>query len=195
MSARRFRGVGWLGLGLGVWLAVGAQVPAHGQELYAPGAKLETQTDPGGGVRAHAVVLLPANRLVVQRVLTDFARWPELFETKMRMAKVDGRDDHVVTELFIAHPILPSESRLLSDNRLHPDGMLTTTFLEGDFKRYARTWRLTETSASETRAEFDLVMEAKTLVPDWVVAILLKKELDTHFKLLRERIVSVAKQP
>ncbi len=181
---------------LGVlWLMPGNFLVLAAEAIYAPGSKLETNTDPDGGVRAHAVLLLPANLPFVQRVLTDFARWPELFETKMRMAKVDRRDDHVITELFIAHPILPSESRLLSDNRLHPDGTLTTTLLEGDFKRYARTWRLTEASASETRAEFDLLMEAKTLVPDWVVAIVLKKELETHFKLLRARIVDVAKQP
>lgn len=181
---------------LGVlWLIPGNLLALAAEDIYAPGSNLETKTDPDGGVRAHAILLLPANRPVVQRVLTDFARWPELFETKMRMAKVDRQDDHVITELFVAHPILPSESRLLSDNRLHPDGRLTTTFLEGDFKRYARTWRLTETSASETRAEFDLIMEANTLVPDWMVAIVLKKELDAHFKLLRARIVEVAKQP
>ncbi|MFO0774297.1 MAG: SRPBCC family protein [Nitrospiraceae bacterium] len=156
-----------------------------GQEFVS---SLIVETDPGGGVHARAVLNIPSPRAVVEHVLTDYGRWPELFDTKMRMGTIERTPGRDVVEMFIEHPILPGESRLLSENRREADGRLATSLLGGDFKRYARTWTLSETADGRVRAEFTLVMEAKTLAPDWIVAIALRRELDTHFKKLAARI-------
>jgi hypothetical protein len=58
----------------------------------------------------------------------------------------------------------------------------------GDFTRYHREWRLQPAGdGTQTRAEFDLLVEVKTLVPDWLVAVAMERELNTHFRLVRER--------
>lgn len=186
------RGSRWIAAWCGLLLLTIGAPSLFGEDRLPPAATLDVRTDPEGGVRAHATLQFGATMPVVERVLTDFANWPQLFETKMRMARVDRLEDRVITELFITHPILPGESRLLSENRLQPGHTLTTTLLGGDFKRYARTWRLSEQGAGQTRAEFDLLMEAKTLAPDWLVAITLRKELETHFRRLTAKIAEEA---
>lgn len=170
-------------------LVVWAGMP-YAQAGAAP--VLDVDTDPGGGVRAHAVLDLPGSRAVVERVLTDYEAWPQLFDTTMRMGTIERHGDRAVTELFVQHPIVPGESRLLSENRREADGRLTTRLLGGDFIRYTRSWQLAETASGTTRAEFDLIMQPKTVAPDWVVALALRRELETHFKRLHARIAADA---
>lgn len=174
---------------LSIWIGLPcaeAGVPAVVQPV------VDVQPDPGGGVHAHAVLDLPGSRAVVEHVLTDYEAWPQLFETEMRMGTIQRYEDRVVTELFVQHPIVPGESRLLSENRREADGRLTTVLLGGDFTRYSRSWHLSEPSTGATRAEFDLIMQPKTLAPDWVVALALRRELNTHFKRLIARIAEEA---
>jgi hypothetical protein len=162
---------------------------AAGEDLSAIGTPLDVTTDPKGGVRAHAVLDLPAPMAAVQALFTDYEHWPELFDVSMRVGKVERMPDRTITEIFIAHPILPGESRLLGENRILPDGGLTTTMIGGDFKRYARTWKLsTNGSPVHTKAEFDLLVEPKTMAPDWLVALEVKRELEAHFKLVRAKL-------
>ena len=159
------------------------------EDVAAIGTHLDVTTDPEGGVRAHAVLDLPAPMATVQALFTDYEHWPELFDVSMRVGKVERLSDRTITEVFIAHPILPGESRLLGENRILPDGGLTTTMIGGDFKRYARTWKLSSNgSPTHTKAEFDLLVEPKTMAPDWLVAVEVKRELEAHFKLVRAKL-------
>ncbi len=190
----------WKGMvALAAWVAVGGLAVglslAKAESGLPAGATLDVETDPDGGVRAHAVLDLPATIPIVERVLTDYASWPQLFESRMRMTRIEPVGDRVITELFVAHPILPGESRLLSENRRQADGRLTTTLLGGDFKKYARAWHLSMRNPGRTHAEFDLLMQADTLAPDWMVAIALRKELETHFSRLVARIAKESTQP
>ncbi|TAJ09344.1 MAG: hypothetical protein EPO61_06540 [Nitrospirae bacterium] len=173
----------------GVVIAPCAALSASAQDQMT----LTVTGDPAGGLRATASLRLPVPPSVVQQVLTDYENWPHLFGVTMRMARLDRRSDRVITELYIRHPILPGESRLMCDNRVPPGGGLVTTFLEGDFKRYERTWTLgPDGSAAATKAEFTLLVEVKTLAPDWLVALELKRQLEKHFRILRETALARA---
>lgn len=143
--------------------------------------------DPAGGFRVTASLRLPVPPSVVQQVLTDYENWAHLFGVTMRIARLDRRPDKVITEVYIRHPILPGERRLMCENRVPPGGGLVTTFLEGDFKRYERTWKLgPDGSDAATKADFNLVLDVETLAPDWLVALELKRQLERHFRILRE---------
>ncbi len=149
--------------------------------------ELRVEDDPGGGLHAAAVLTLPVPPAVVQAVLTDYERWPVLFGVQMRIGRIERRPDHVLTDLYIRHPILPGERRLMCENRVPPGGGLVTTLVEGDFRRYARTWRLAEDGdPGRTKARFNLVVDVKTLAPDWMVSIELQRQLEKHFRILRE---------
>lgn len=152
-------------------------------------AKLEVHTEPAGGVRAVATLRLQAPPGIVQTVLTDYAKWPELFGVQMRVARIDQHEDRVLTDLYIKHTLLPGERRLLCESRELPDGGLVTTLVAGDFKRYRRTWKLNpDGNGVATRAEFELQVEVDTWAPDWLMAMELRRNLDTHFRILKERV-------
>lgn len=152
---------------------------------------LEVRTEPSGGVRAKATLRIPAPPAVVQEVLTDYGKWPELFEVSMRLARLERHDHGAVTELYITHALLPGERRLLCENTELPGGGLTTTLLGGDFKRYARTWKVAQDGdETRTRAEFELLVEVDTWAPDWLIAVAVRRELEAHFRILREKAIS-----
>lgn len=154
---------------------------------------LEVRSDPNGGVRATATLHLPVPPSVAQQVLTDYEGWPGLFGVQMRLARVDRQPDRVVTEVYVRHPILPGESRLLCESRELPEGGLVTRLIEGDFRRYLRTWKLAqEGNGTATKAWFDLAVDVKTWAPDWLVAIELKRQLEKHFRILRETALARA---
>ncbi len=156
---------------------------------------LDVQPDPAGGVRATATIGVPVAPAILQAVLTDYARWPELFEVRMRLINVEWRDGRAVTDLRIRHALLPGERRLLCESRALPNGGLLTTLLGGDFKRYQRTWRLApEGDGSRTRADFELIVEVDMVVPNRLVALSLRRELEAHFRLVREKAVERAAQ-
>lgn len=149
---------------------------------------LVVQPDPEGGVRATATLLFPGGPAVLQSILSEYRNWPELFETQMRVAQVEEREGRVLTDIYISHALLPGEQRLLCESRALPGGGLITHLKGGDFTRYHREWRLQPAGdGTQTRAEFDLLIEAKTLIPDWLVAVAMERELNTHFRLVRER--------
>ncbi|MBI4400459.1 MAG: SRPBCC family protein [Nitrospirae bacterium] len=152
---------------------------------------LEVRTEPSGGVRAIATLRIPAPPAVVQELLTDYGKWPELFAVSMRLARLERRDHGAVTELYIKHALLPGERRLLCENTELPGGGLRTTLLGGDFKRYARTWNVAQDGDEKrTRAEFELLVEVDTWAPDWLVALAIRRELEAHFRILREKAIS-----
>lgn len=151
-------------------------------------------TDPGGGVRAAATVFFPARPEVLQAILTDYPHWPELFETRMRMARIERHGDRTLTEIVIDHSLLPGERRLLSESYALSEGGLVTDLRGGDFKRYHRVWRLSsEAGGSQTRAEFELIVEVDTILPDWLVALAMRRELEAHFRIVREKALQRAK--
>ncbi len=149
---------------------------------------LTVQTQPSGGVRATATLLFPGKPEVIEAILADYPKWPELFETRMRIAHLEQRDGRVLTELFISHALLPGERRLLCESHTLPGGGLVTDLKGGDFKQYHRVWKLQPAGdGTQTRAEFDLLVEVDTVVPDWLIGIAMERELETHFRIVRER--------
>ncbi|MBS0178984.1 MAG: hypothetical protein JSR20_09500 [Nitrospira sp.] len=149
---------------------------------------LVVQAEPTGGVRATATLLFPGNPAVLHSILTEYHKWPELFETKMRVAQVEEREGHVLTDVFISHPLLPGEQRMICDSQVLPGGGLVTDLKGGDFKQYHRTWKLEAAGdGSQTRADFELLVEPKTLIPDWLIAVAMERELNAHFHLVRQR--------
>src|SRR5512138_3163802 len=68
---------------------------------------LDVRTEPTGGVRATATILFPVEPTIIQRLLTDYAHWPELFEVRMRMAEIRVEDGKVFTDIRIDHALLP----------------------------------------------------------------------------------------
>ena len=156
---------------------------------------LEVRTEPTGGVKATATILFPVEPAIIQRLLTDYAHWPELFDTRMRMAEIRELDGNVLTDIRIEHALLPGERRLLSESRVLPTGGLLTELKGGDFKQYRRLWKLTSVDGgAHTRAEFELLVEIETIVPDWMVAVAMRRELDTHFAIVREKGLALARQ-
>jgi len=156
---------------------------------------LEVRTESTGGVKATATIFFPVEPAIIQRVLTDYAHWPELFDTRMRMAEIRELDGNVLTDIRIEHALLPGERRLLSESRVLPTGGLLTELKGGDFKQYRRLWKLTSVDGgAHTRAEFELLVEIETIVPDWMVAVAMRRELDTHFAIVREKGLALARQ-
>ena len=153
---------------------------------------LLVQTDPGGGVKATATLLFPGSPSVLQSILTEYRKWPELFETRMRIAQVDEHEGHVLTDVYVSHALLPGEQRLLCESQVLPGGGLITDLKGGDFKQYHREWRLQAAGdGTQTRAEFELLVEPKIMIPDWVIAVAMERELTVHFRLVRQRALDL----
>ena len=171
------------------------QFAAMGAAARERAPDLEVRADPSGGVRARATLVIPAPPSIVQEILTDFPKWPELFAVKMRLAHLEWREGRAITDFYIRHAFLPAERRLLCESEILPNGGLITKLLGGDFKRYQRTWTLApESGGRHTRAEFDLVVEVDTVAPDWLIAFTLRRELETHFRILKESAMGRAQQ-
>jgi ribosome-associated toxin RatA of RatAB toxin-antitoxin module len=156
---------------------------------------LDVRTEPTGGVRAKATILFPVEPAIIQRLLTDYAHWPELFEVRMRMAEVREQEGKAFTDIRINHALFPGERRLLSESRTLPTGGLLTELKGGDFKQYRRLWKLTPVDdGTHTKAEFELLVEIDSNIPDWMVAVALRRDLESHFRLVREKALAQAQQ-
>ena len=163
--------------------------------LAADADGLEVKTERGGGVRATAHVFFPAKPAVVQALLTDYHHWPDLFEVRIRVAELNIRDGVATVDLRINHPLMPGEQRLVTESRILPDGKLVTDLTGGDFKRYHRVWNLQPAGeGNQTRADFELVVEIKSMVPDWLVAIAMRQELEAHFRIVKQKTVEHSKR-
>lgn len=178
---------------LATWcvLGVGASALAAG----ASETVLEIGDDPAGGKRAVATLRIPAPPDAVRAVLNDFEHWPELFDRRFELVGLDRQADRVVTDLRVKSTPLPGTLRLRCETRTLPNGEIVTSLIEGDFRRYLRRWRLAPEAngaAVHTRAEMELSVDPDTWAPGWLFAAVLRRELETHFAILRERAVTQA---
>ena len=156
---------------------------------------LDVKAEPGGGVRATAKVFFPAGPDVVQALLADYPHWPDLFEVRMRVAELTIRDGVVTVDLRIEHPLMPGEHRLITESRTLESGGLVTDLTGGDFTRYHRVWKLSPFGkGDQTRADFELVVEIKSMVPDWLVAIAMRQELEAHFRIVKQKALQLSKR-
>ena len=179
-------------VGVGLLCVAVAQSPGA---LAAETDQLEVKTLSGGGVRATAQVLFPAKPATVQALLTDYQRWPTLFETRMRVAELSVHDDVATVDLRIEHSLMPGEHRLVTKSRTWPNGRIVTDLKEGDFKQYHRVWTLQPTrDENQTLAGFELVVEPNMMVPDWLVATVTRQELETHFRIVKQKVLEHSKR-
>ena len=156
---------------------------------------LDVRTEATGGVRATATILFPVEPAIIQRLLTDYAHWPELFDVRMRMAEIRVQDGKAFTDIRIDHALLPGEQRLLSETRTLPTGGILTELKGGDFKQYRRFWKLISVDdGTHTKAEFELLVEIDSSMPDWMVALAMRRDLETHFRIIREKALAQAQQ-
>ena len=161
-------------------------IPVLGSD--SPQEYLDVKTDPAGGVIATARVLFPASPEIVHSLLTDFPHWPDLFEVRMRVVDLQVREEVVMTDLRIQHALLPGERRLVTESRATGKYGLVTDLVAGDFKRYHRVWKLSSTNEGrETYADFELAVAIDTIVPDWLVAFATRRELEAHFRIVKEK--------
>lgn len=168
-------------------MPVGAENP--------PDTVLDILDDPAGGKKAVATLRIAAPPDAVRAVLSDYERWPDLFDGRFRMAKLERLDGRVVTDLLITRWPLPGEMRLLCETRELPDGDILTSLIAGNFKRYKRHWRFiaeTNGGAVRTRAEMDMLVDIDSWVPDWLFATMLRRDLEAHFRILRARAIARA---
>jgi ribosome-associated toxin RatA of RatAB toxin-antitoxin module len=166
------------------WLVL-AGLPAVAGDTFQE--FLDVKTDPAGGVKATARVLFPARPDLIQSLLTDYPHWPDLFEVRMRLVELKIRQDVVTTDLRIDHALLPGERRLVTESRVTAREIFTD-LVGGDFKRYHRVWRLAPANGgAATRAEFELSVEIDSILPDWLVALGTKRELEAHFRIVKEK--------
>lgn len=155
---------------------------------------LDVKTDPAGGVRAIAHIRFPASPAVIQAMLTDYQHWPDLFEVRMRLVDLKIDQGVATTDLRIDHALLPGERRLVTESRAMPNGGIVTDLVGGDFKRYHRVWKLTPVNGgTETIADFELVVAIDSIVPDWLVALATRRELETHFRIVKEKALARSK--
>ena len=163
--------------------------------MAAEPGKLDVGVESDGGVRATAQVLFPAKLEVVQALLSDYQHWPDLFEARMRVADFHVHGDIATVDLRIDHPLMPGERRLVTESRVLPNGGLVTDLTGGDFKRYHRVWKLQSAGeGNQTRADFELVVEIESMVPDWLVAIAMRQELEAHFRIVKQKALEHSKQ-
>ena len=177
-------------------VSVAAAVPhALAQDPGSTTHSLTIASDPAGGVRATATLTFPAPPRIVQAILTEYRKWPELFDVRMRVAGLEERPEGVITDLYIEHALMPGERRLLCESHPLPGGGLVTDLKGGDFKRYHRVWKLKAAyDGAQTRADFELVVEVDTIVPDWVIAMAMRRELEAHFRMVKERAMERMKK-
>lgn len=155
---------------------------------------LDVRTDPAGGVRAIARLTFPASPEVIQSMLTDYQHWPDLFEVRMRIVDVKIDQGVATTDLRIDHALLPGERRLVTESRAMPNGGIVTDLVGGDFKRYHRVWKFAPMKAgTETIADFELVVAIDSIVPDWLVALATRRELEAHFRIVKEKALARSK--
>lgn len=179
-----------------VWTAVGMLL--GGAAAYAedvPAAALEIHDDPAGGKKAVATLRIEAPPDAVRAVLNDFERWPELFDGRFQLVRLDRQAGQVVTDLRIKRSPLPGTMRLLCETRDLPNGEIVTRLIEGDFRRYLRRWRLAPEAsgaAVHTRAEMELSVDPDIWTPGWLFAAVLRSDLEAHFKALRRRAIERA---
>ena len=160
--------------------------PALGND--APAEFLDVRTDPAGGITATARVLFPARPEVIRSLLTDFPHWPDLFEVRMRLVDLQVKNGVATTDLRIEHALLPGERRLVTESRMMGNQDIVTDLVEGDFKRYHRVWKLSAANgARDTAADFELRVAIDSIVPDWLVAIATRRELEAHFRSVKEK--------
>lgn len=181
-----------------MWLVLTAAVLVWAGSLPAWGAEapvLDVRVVDTGGVRATARMVFPVEPAIIQRLLTDYQHWPDLFDVRMRVVELkEQREGGVLTDIRIAHALLPGERRLLCESRTVEGGGLLTELRGGDFKQYRRVWTLRPVEAGRhTQADFDLLVEIDTVVPDWMIAVAMKRELETHFRIVREKAVAQAR--
>jgi hypothetical protein len=156
----------------------------------AEGDRLEVMALSGGGIRATAQILFSAKPAVVQGLLSDYAHWPDLFEVRMRVAELIVQEGVATVDLRIEHALLPGERRLVTESRTLPNGGLVTDLKGGDFKQYHRVWKLQSVGeGNQTQADFELVVEPETLAPDRLIAMITKQELETHFRIVKQKVV------
>ncbi|MCC6139248.1 MAG: hypothetical protein IT389_01375 [Nitrospira sp.] len=152
---------------------------------------LDVKTQPAGGVKATATLRFPVEPRIIQQLLTDYAHWPELVDVRMRIAELREQNGAVYTDIRIDHALLPSERRLICESRTLPGGGLLTELRGGDFKQYRRVWTLISAEGGrQTTAEFELLVEVDTVVPDWVVAVAMRQELEAHFRIVKEKALA-----
>jgi ribosome-associated toxin RatA of RatAB toxin-antitoxin module len=158
-----------------------------------PATVLDIQDAPAGGKQAVATLRIPAPPEAVRAVLNDFEHWPELFDGRFQLVKLDRQDGRVVTDLRIKRSPLPGTLRLVCETRDLPTGEIVTSLVEGDFRRYVRRWKLVPEdngSAVHTRAEMELSVDPDTWSPGWLFATVLRGDLEAHFRILRDRSVA-----
>jgi hypothetical protein len=157
---------------------------------------LDVRTEPTGGVKATATVLFPAPVSVIQSILTDYAHWPALFDVRMRIADLSVQDGVTRLDVRIAHALLPGERRLVTESRTLPNGELLSDLKGGDFTSYHRRWKLTPVEGgAQTHAEFELFVEIESVAPDWLVAVAMKRDLEAHFRIVKDRALAQMQQP
>ena len=164
-----------------------------GLAAEAPATVLDIQDHPAGGKKAVATLRIPAPPDAVRAVLNDFEHWPELFDGRFQLMKLDRQEERVVTDLRIKRSPLPGHLRLLCETRNLPDGEIITSLIEGDFRHYLRRWRLVPEgngTAVHTRAEMELSVDPDTWTPGWLFGTVLRSDLEAHFRILRERAVA-----
>ncbi len=156
---------------------------------------LDIKVESGGGVRATARILFPSKPEVIQSLLTDYPRWPELFEVRMRVADLKLHEGVATIDLRITHALMPGERRLVSESRTLPDGGLVTDLKGGDFKRYHRVWKLRPVGeGNQTHADFDLTVELDSVTPDWLIAVVMRQELEAHFRIVKQKALEQSKR-
>ena len=175
-----------------VMIVVGCLVFGWSARGYAADpVVLDVRTESTGGMLATATILFPVGPAIIERLLTDYAHWPELFDVRMRMAEIREQNGKVFTDIRIDHALLPGERRLLSETRALPTGGLLTELKGGDFKQYRRLWKLIPVDGgAHTTAEFELLVEIDTMFPDWMVAAAMKRDLESHFRIIREKALA-----
>lgn len=162
-----------------------------GWSSAAESVLLDVRTEPAGGVRATATILFPVEPAIIRRILTDYAHWPELFDVRMRMAEIREQDGKVFTDIRIEHVLLPGERRLLSETRALPPGGFLTELKGGDFKQYRRLWKLSPIDGGvHTQGEFELLVEVDSNMPEWLIALAMKRDLESHFRLIKEKALA-----
>jgi hypothetical protein len=145
---------------------------------------LDVKVESGGGVRATARVLFPAKPDVIQSLLADYPHWPELFEVHMRVADLNIHEGVATIDLRITHALMPGEHRLVTDSRMLPDGGLVTDLKGG----YHRVWKLRPAGeGNQTSADFELTVELDSLTPDWLIAVVMRQELEAHFRIVKQK--------
>lgn len=169
-------------------LALAAFLPwssGHAAQATGRDEPLRLVVNDEGLAVATAAITLPGSPEHARRLLSDVSSWPALFASSVTMESVIRTEGRTLADMNLSLPLFLGVLHMVVETEAVSPFRLETTLVRGDARRYMHRWELTPLDRGRcTRAGFELAMQLKSWVPDWLFRWALRRELERHLSLV-----------